>query len=49
MEKARTFLKEKAQQVDGKLETEAKKEISDAEACEFLEFIQQVNIKWSTN
>jgi len=44
-EKAKNFLKEKVQQVEEEPEGEAKKEISDAEACEFLNFIQQNEYK----
>ena len=44
-EKAKNLLKEKTQQVEEEPEGEAKKEISDAEACEFLKFIQQSEYK----
>jgi len=45
MEKAKTFLKEKAPQIDEEHEGRVKKEISVAEACEFLKFIQQSEYK----
>ena len=45
MEKAKVFLIEKAQQVDEEPDGEAKKEILDVEACEFLKFIQQSKYK----
>jgi len=46
MEKAQSYLKGKAVQVDSEPEERESKEITDEDASEFLKFIQQANTKW---
>jgi len=46
MEKAQSYLKGKAVQVDSEPEERGSKEITNEDASEFLKFIQQANTKW---